>query len=82
MTWVIRRAVVEVRYAAECVGYWVRSYDDILDARRWRWQARGRCQFSMTPDEFEEFTRRWLAEIERRAITGDGDGQPRGFLRT
>jgi hypothetical protein len=25
------------------IGYWVRPYDLMLDARRWFWQPRGRC---------------------------------------
>lgn len=32
-------------WAAGQVGYAVRPYDDVLDARRWRWQPRGRCGF-------------------------------------
>jgi hypothetical protein len=38
---VIRLAVAEVRHAAIMLGYYVRPYDDHLDARRWRWQESG-----------------------------------------
>lgn len=84
MMWLARRAWIEAHYAAQCAGYWIRPYDQILDARRWRWRPRGRCQFSMTPEEFEEFRQRWLASLEtfqQQVITGDGEGQPRGFLQ-
>jgi len=32
-----------VRWAVTRVGYWVRPYDMLLDARRWFWQPRQRC---------------------------------------
>lgn len=25
------------------VGYWIRPYDMLADARRWRWQPRAKC---------------------------------------
>ena len=37
------RAWVEVRWSAECFGYWIRPYDMLADARRWFWQPRQRC---------------------------------------
>jgi hypothetical protein len=33
----------EVYWLAETVGYWIRPYDMLADARRWRWQPRQRC---------------------------------------
>lgn len=39
----MRRIVIEVRALAVNLGYRIRPYDDIRDARRWRWQARGKC---------------------------------------
>ncbi len=37
---------VDTVWVARRVGYWIRPYDMRADARRWRWQARQRCQFS------------------------------------
>lgn len=34
-----------LRWALAIPGYWLRPYDMLLDARRWRWQPRGVCQF-------------------------------------
>lgn len=32
------------------LGYWIRPYDDHLDARRWRWQESGGCRpYELTP---------------------------------
>lgn len=39
----MNRLVIEVRAVAIDFGYWIRPYDMIRDARRWRWQRRGRC---------------------------------------
>jgi hypothetical protein len=50
----VRRLWIEIRYAIECVGYWIRPYDMLADARRWRWQRRAPC-WTMQPE-------RWLAE--------------------
>jgi hypothetical protein len=38
-----RRAWVEIRHAAETVGYWLRPYDMLADRRRWFWQPAQRC---------------------------------------
>lgn len=41
---------VRARYGP-WVPYWLRPYDQLLDARRWRWQQRGRCgRPQMPPD--------------------------------
>jgi hypothetical protein len=40
-----RRAWVELEHAAVTVGYWLRPYDMLADARRWFWQPRHRCGF-------------------------------------
>lgn len=45
MRWV-RGLVAEVVWAARRVGYWVRPYDMLADARRWRWRPRQRCGFA------------------------------------
>jgi hypothetical protein len=34
------------RWAVQRVGYWVRPYDMLADARRWFWQPRQRCGFA------------------------------------
>ena len=31
-------------WALGACGYWVRPYDMLADARRWRWQPRTPCQ--------------------------------------
>lgn len=33
-----------VRWALRRVGYWVRPYDMLADARRWFWQPRVHCR--------------------------------------
>lgn len=33
-------------WAVQRVGYWVRPYDMLTDARRWFWQPRQRCGFA------------------------------------
>ena len=35
--------MITLRVIATEAGYWLRPYDQSLDRRRWRWQARGRC---------------------------------------
>src|SRR5262245_55829784 len=46
----LRRWAAWLRYVwlvacwlAESAGYWVRPYDMLADARRWRWQPAQRC---------------------------------------
>ncbi len=34
---------VNVRWLATAAGYWIRPYDGLADARRWRWQPAQRC---------------------------------------
>jgi hypothetical protein len=34
-----------IRWAVVRVGYRIRPYDMLADARRWAWQPRQRCQF-------------------------------------
>lgn len=43
----IRYWLACLRWAAERVGYWIRPYDMIADARRWFWQRRARCGWSL-----------------------------------
>lgn len=38
---------VLARWAVRRVGYWIRPYDILADARRWWWQPRRRCGFSL-----------------------------------
>lgn len=48
-----------LRWAAERVGYWLRPYDMLADARRWRWQARDPCQWG---DGLDAVLDRWRRE--------------------
>lgn len=41
--WLARRAWIEVSWAAVRLGYAVRPYDALADARRWAWQPATRC---------------------------------------
>lgn len=40
----VRIAASETRHAAVMAGYWLRPYDVLADARRWRWRRRHPCQ--------------------------------------
>lgn len=44
--YLIRVAWAVVRWLAESAGYWIRPYDMLADARRWRWQRRQRSGWS------------------------------------
>lgn len=47
MLWAhVRWLAAVARWCVETVGYWVRPYDMLADARRWRWQPRHRCGWS------------------------------------
>lgn len=46
LPWALRVTLVEVRWWIESAGYWIRPYDMLADARRWRWRPRQRCQFA------------------------------------
>lgn len=52
-------------------SYWIRPYDAVLDARRWRWQPRGKCLFSSrkSPAEVEAWLREQLGEAEWSGLT-------------
>lgn len=39
----VRVAAVEVRHLVGSAAYWLRPYDMIADARRWRWSRRAEC---------------------------------------
>ena len=41
MSYLARRAWLELRHLAIVAGYWVRPYDMTRDRRLWRWQERG-----------------------------------------
>ena len=41
--WPVRRAAAEVRFLWGLAAYWLRPYDMLADARRWRWQRRQPC---------------------------------------
>lgn len=41
--YLLRLAAAEVSWAAVRLGYAVRPYDSLADARRWRWQPPLRC---------------------------------------
>ena len=41
-------------WLVESAGYWIRPYDMLADARRWRWQPRAKCgrqAFAEMPEE-------------------------------
>lgn len=46
MRYLIRWAWAEAKWLAKTAGYWVRPYDMLATARRWRWQPRQRCGWS------------------------------------
>jgi hypothetical protein len=50
---------IETRHAAVLAGYWLRPYDDLADARRWRWQRRHPCQHT---DGLEAVMDRWESD--------------------
>lgn len=58
-------------WLAETVGYWVRPYDMLADARRWRWQARQPCGFGSGS------TWHLLAEASARKAKAAAAGLPR-----
>lgn len=42
----VRCLPAELRWLAKRLGYIIRPYNMLADARRWRWQPRERCQWS------------------------------------
>lgn len=46
VAYLLRRLWMEARHAATSAGYWLRPYDMLADARRWRWRPRQRCGWS------------------------------------
>lgn len=56
-------AYLWLRWAARRVGYWIRPYDMILDARRWFWQPR-RCGL---PADTSQFVVEQIVSAARRS---------------
>jgi hypothetical protein len=52
----------EVRWLAKSLGYWIRPYDMLADARRWRWQPRQRCGWSYHVQAKEPADPSWIPE--------------------
>jgi len=63
--------LIWLRWALTRLGYRIRPYDALLDARRWRWQPRGKCQFQarMSLPEVEAWLREQLGEEEFSRLT-------------
>jgi hypothetical protein len=62
-------------WAAESAGYWIRPYDMITDARRWRWQPRAKCGsqvFAELPDTDRLELINIAEHIRRREVEPDG----------
>lgn len=55
-------------WAIGALGYWVRPYDDLADARRWRWQPRTPCARYVLTDAEREQLAEWRGRVlpERR----------------
>ncbi len=58
-----RRVAAEAGWAATGLAYWLRPYDGVRDARRWRWQMPARCR---VPDLTDDEWRAVLAAVARR----------------
>ncbi len=63
----LRIVWVEVRWWAESFGYWLRPYDMLADARRWRWQPRQRCGWSQLAHTRVDHERLWRALREDKS---------------
>jgi hypothetical protein len=55
----LRLLAAELRWVYDRAGYWLRPYDMLADARRWRWQARYPCQWG---DGQDAVLARWREE--------------------
>jgi hypothetical protein len=66
-------------YAIETLGYWIRPYDMIADARRWCWQPRAKCGARVWADMPDD-VKAQLAAAARRggglAVDPDADFGP------
>jgi hypothetical protein len=59
----VRSWWAEARYRAEQIGYVIRPYDQVADARRWRWQRATRCGLGgLDPESREQL----LAAVWRK----------------
>jgi hypothetical protein len=57
----LRLVALEMRHLTAVVSYWIRPYDVLADARRWRWQPRYPCQFG---DGLRAVLARWEDETK------------------
>lgn len=56
-----------VRSAVGAIDYWVRPYDMLADARRWRWQPRTPCgRYVLTDAEREQLAEWWSRVLPDR----------------
>jgi hypothetical protein len=53
-------------YAIETLGYWIRPYDMIADARRWCWQPRAKCGARVWADMPDDVKAQLAAAVLRR----------------
>lgn len=67
--WTLRARVSQ---AITNLGYWLRPYDQLLDARRWRWQKSGHEQNRMYLDANPQVLAR-LRAIQRDIENGSAD---------
>jgi hypothetical protein len=54
VTLYLRWLWAEARWLAETAGYWIRPYDMLADARRWRWQPAQRCGGVLIPTKLSD----------------------------
>lgn len=67
------RIVIEVRGVAVNLGYAVRPYDQIRDARRWRWVRRGKCGRQVWGELTPEFRAAFQRAVEHHEAKGKSD---------
>jgi hypothetical protein len=70
---VTRRAWIEVEHAAVTLGYWLRPYDMLADARRWFWQPQQRCGWPAG------MSRAAVAEVVAAVRHENGRRESRGY---
>lgn len=71
--WAARLARVEARWAATRLGYVVRPYDPLADARRWWWRRAQPCGWlALTEEQREAFAADVDERMRQREETDDG----------
>ncbi len=84
--WALWDVVVSVGYwlprqAAINISYWIRPYDMLADARRWRWQKRQPCGLEVWHSMSAEDRAQILGALERlgwKRETVTHEGAPDG----